>query len=343
MKAICIQSIATKGGLKDEFKILNVPKPNPGKQQVRVKVLCTAINIDDIRIAEGRFPVPGHKIKPSIDKPFILGHDFAGIVDAVGEDVKNLKIGDPVYGQADESWAEYCLSEANTTGVRPDSWTPQQAVSYIMGASVAKAAIDKLTDFRGKTGLIIGASGGIGNIAVQYLTQNNAKIWGVCSARNENAVRSLGADKVFDYTKAPFEEQILKNESKVDFVIDFVGGKETERAAYKVLKSKGQFVTAVGPVDFSKDTDVGTWDMIKLAGYLSWRIFFIPSFIRPKYSFATMPVKPNFSIPPLGEEIKALIDSEHAFDQAGIVNAIERVMSHRAAGKVLLNIGDEEK
>ena len=67
--------------------------------------------------------------------------------------------------------------------------------------------------------------------------------------------------------------------------------------------------------------------------------FFIPSFIRPKYSFATMPVKPDFSVPPLGEEIKAVIDSEHGFDQAGIVNAIDRVMSHRAAGKVLLTLG----
>ena len=341
MKAICIHTLAPKGGLKDEFKIQDFPLPHPGQGQVRVKVVYTAINIDDIRIAEGRFPVPGHQIDPGADNPYIPGHDFVGVVDTIGTDITRLKIGDRVYGQGDGSWSEYCIAEEQTTGIVPDGWSMQQAVSYVMGAAVAKAAIDKLKDFEGKARLIIGASGSIGNVALQYLVQNNATVWAVCSGRNEASVRELGAQKVFDYTKGPFEEQILKGESKVDFVIDFVGGKETEQAAYKVIKRGGQFVTAVGPTNFSKDIDVSTWGMIRVAGYLAWRIFLKPRFIRPKYSFATMPAKPDFKVPPLGENIEAMVDSEHAFDKAGVANAIERVMSHRAAGKVLVKIGNE--
>lgn len=340
MKAICIHAIAPKGCLKDEFKIEEFPLPEPAEGQIRVTVEYAAVNIDDIRIAEGRFPVPGQAVYPSEEKPYIPGHDFAGVVDAVGAGVSRLKIGDRVYGHTPGSWSQFCLAEAETTGVVPSAWSLQQAVSYVMGAAVAKAAIDKLGDFKGKIGLIIGASGSIGNIALQYLVQHGATVWAVCSGRNENAMSVLGAKKVIDYTQAPFDEQILRNESKVDFVIDFVGGKETEHAAYRVLKADGDFVTAVGPVNFSQDIDVSTWGMIKTAGYLAARII-TPRFIRPKYSFAIMPPKPDFTVPPLGDGIEALVDSEYALDRAGIAQAIDRVMSHRARGKVILKMGGE--
>ena len=75
-----------------------------------------------------------------------------------------------------------------------------------------------LAGFAGKTGLVIGASGSIGNVAVQFLVQNNATIWAVCSGQNEAAVRAIGATRVFDYTKSPFEEQMLGSGSSVDFV-----------------------------------------------------------------------------------------------------------------------------
>ena len=107
-----------------------------------------------------------------------------------------------------------------------------------------------------------------------------------------------------------------------------------------MLKREGQFVTAVVPTNFSQDSDVSALGMIKIAAYLALRII-TPRFFRPKYSFAVMPKKPDFTSPPLGEEIEALIDSEHPFDQEGVTKAIERVMSHRATGKVLLKVASE--
>lgn len=337
MKAICIDSIAPKGGLKDSFTFLDRPLTEPGNGEVRVNVEFAAINIDDIRIAEGRFPVPGQAVHPTPEDPYTPGHDVAGVVDAVGPDVGRLKVGDRVYGHAKASWSEFCIAREEAVGLVPSTWTQQQAVSSVMGAVVARAAIDKLGNFEGKTGLVIGASGSIGNIALQYLVKNMATVWAVCSGRNEAAVKSLGASRVLDYTIAPFEEQLLRDNVRVDFVVDFVGGKETERAAYRVLKRNGQFVTAVGPINFSEDIDVGTWGMIKIGAYLAMRTL-TPAFIRPKYSFAVMPVRPDFSTPPLGEDIEALVDSEYGFDERGVAEAIERVMSHRAAGKVLIRM-----
>ena len=335
MKAVSITALARRGSLKDEFEIRTLPRPEPASGQVRIRVSFAAVNIDDIRMAEGNFPVPGQSISPSAASPYVPGHDFAGVVDAVGSGVTRFAVGDRVYGQTDGSWAQYCLADAETVGTVPEAWTLQQAVSYVMGAAVARSAIDKLSDIRGKTGIIVGASGSIGNIALQYLVQRGANVWAVCSGRNEAAVTALGAARVLDYTKAPFDEQILSTRDKVSFVLDFVGGKETERSAYRVLEKGGLFVTAVGPMGFSHDADVTTWKMVQVGAYLAIRII-TPSWVRPKFAFAVMPRRPSFATPPLGEDIKPMIDSEHPFDQRGVTSAIERVMSHRARGKVLI-------
>ncbi len=342
MKAVCITAVAPPGELAGKFEIRDVPAPTPGPDQVRVRVLYAAVNIDDLRIAEGRFPVPGKSIRPSEAKPHVPGHDFAGIVDAVGERVTRLKVGDRVYGQASGAWAELCVADVRSAGVLPEGWSPQRAVSYVMGALVARAAIDKVPQVEGKTGLVIGASGSIGNVALQFLVHHGAKIWAVCSGRNAEAVKALGADAVVDYTKAPFDEQVLEGETRFAFVIDFVGGRENERASYRVLKPHGRFVTAVGPVDFSDDIDVGARAMAKVVGYLAARTL-TPAFLRPKYSFAMMPTKPDLSAPPLGEDVEPLIDSEHDFDSDGVAQSIRRVQSHRAAGKVLIKIAAEQR
>lgn len=264
------------GTLSNEFSFRNLPVPDPAEYEIRIKVKYAAINIDDIRIAEGNFVPSTLKDKPTEINPFIPGHDFAGIVDAIGLGVTRLKVGDRVYGQTvlgrNGSWGEYCIAAEKSTGIVPDGWTMQQAVSYVMGSQVGKAAIDTLGDFKGKTIVIIGVSGSIGNITLQYLVQNGAKVWGVCSGKNTDKVKQLGAEKVLDYTKGSFDAQILHDKANVDFVIDFVGGEENRKSAFKVLKKSGRFVTAVGPVNFTSNLVVKARDMIRIGMYLIYHI-----------------------------------------------------------------------
>lgn len=341
MRSVTINKRLEPGTLLTEFKIQEIPMPEFNDNEIRIKVSHAAINIDDIRIAENNFFGVKIKENPTDETPFVPGHDFSGIVDSVGKNVNRLKVGDKVYGQTNHgrngSWAEYCVANEESVGILPNNWTMEQAVSYAMGSQVCKAVLAKLESFKGKTILIIGVSGSIGNIMLQYLFQNGAKVWGVCSGKNVSKAMDLGAEKVFDYKVAPFEQQMLNDNLQVDYVIDFVGGEKTRKSSFKVLKKSGRFVTAVGPVDFTSDIVVNTKSVINIGAKLAYHIL-KSNFTKPKYSFAVMSRNVSFEKPPLGENIIPMIDSVHEFSQEGVENALEKTLSHRAAGKVLLKI-----
>lgn len=314
----------------------------PEDGQVLVKVHCAAINVDDVKIAEGWFyPIPGTAAKPTKDKPHIPGHDFAGEVVKLGPGVKNLKVGDRVFGLSQTgSWSQYCLAAAENTGVIPEHWSYEDAVSYVMGAAVVEAISKKLGKLSGKRVLVVGSSGSVGNIAVQHFIQQKATVWAVCSGRNEGAMLDLGVEKVLDYTVAPFDHQIKSMKEKVDYVVDMIGGTKIEKAAYRILRKGGKFVTVAGPIDFSEDIAISYMGFLGCAGRVLRRSM-TPALFGPKYYMALMNVNQDFSTPPLGDKIKPLIDSSYNFDREDIAKAIERVMSHRAVGRVLVKFVSE--
>ena len=341
MKAVIISQKLHPGELIDKFEIKEVKKPTPADNEIRVKVSYSAINIDDIRIAENNFF--GVKIKdtPTSKKPFTLGHDFSGTVDSVGKNTTRFKIGDKVYGQTkvgvNGSWAEYCVVSEKSLGIVSKNWKMEEAASYGTSSQVVRAVVSKLDEIQNKTILIIGVSGSIGNLALQYLVQQNANVWGVCSSRNEQIIKNLGAEKVFPYDHSPFQEQLLSEKLKVDYVIDFVGGEKTKNAAFKVLKKSGKFITAVGPADFTTDAIINSKLIIQTAWILGLN-YLKSAFSRQKYAFAVMSKDSEFYEYPIGDKVIPMIDSVNEFNEEGVRKTIEKALSHRAKGKILLKI-----
>jgi alcohol dehydrogenase len=346
MKAICITSRPNLGELDKCVELKDLPVPEPGKNEVRIKVIASTINIDDVHFAEGTMfgglPVSP---KPSRNNPYIPGTDVAGIIDAVGPGVKSLSSGQEVYGICNPMkgrgpWAEYCIAKSDNVAVKPEVWDFKEAAACALAGGVAVSMVNSAKNVVNKKCLVIGASGGIGTLCIQALKQENARVWGVCSQRNAEIVRQLGAERVIDYTKAPFSEQIQDLDEQVDVVFDLVGGKEMERDAFSVLASTGTFVTIVGPNKYVGERKIGMIGALSSFVYIGWRMLWTRIRTGPSYVF-TGPTKLDFSsINALlvASGSKPIIDTEASLSQEDISTAIKRVISHRTVGKVIIRV-----
>jgi NADPH:quinone reductase-like Zn-dependent oxidoreductase len=235
MKAI----VHCEYGSPDVLKLEDVEKPVPNDNQVLVKVRAAALNPLDV-IIRGPLvlrPLLGLR-KP---KDTRLGVDYAGIVEAVGKNVTQFKPGDEVFGARSGALAEYVCGLADRAiALKPTNMTFEQA------AAVPVAAITALQGLRdqgkiqsGQKILINGASGGVGTFAVQIAKSFGAEVTGICSTRNVDLVRSLGADHVIDYTK----EDFTKSMERYDLIFDLVCNHSfSERR--RVLKPNGICVMA---------------------------------------------------------------------------------------------------
>jgi NADPH:quinone reductase-like Zn-dependent oxidoreductase len=226
------------------LKLENIEKPTPSDDQILVKVRAASVNPLDWHFIEGT-PKIMRAMGVGLRKPkdTRLGVDFAGTVEAVGKDVTQFKPGDEVFGGRDGAFAEYVCPRANrAVALKPANITFEQA------ASVPIAAITALQGLRDKghvqpvqTVLINGASGGVGTFAVQIAKSFGADVTGVCSTRNVDMVRSLGADHVIDYTK----EDFTKGDQRYDVVLDNVGTQPLS-GFRRVLTPKGIYVMIGG-------------------------------------------------------------------------------------------------
>ena len=206
-------------GSPDILELRDVEKPVPNDNQLLVRVRAASVNPLDLTIRGPWMirPLLGLR-KP---KDTRLGVDYAGIVEAVGKNVTNFKPGDEVFGGRDGALAEYvCVLADRAVALKPANMTFEQA------ASVPVAAITALQGLRDKGKiqarqkvLINGASGGVGTFAVQIAKSFGTEVTGVCSTRNLDMVRSLGADHVIDYTK----EDFTKTDQRYDLIFDLVG------------------------------------------------------------------------------------------------------------------------
>ena len=175
--------------------------------------------------------------------PIILGHEFSGVVAAIGSAGRGLEIGDPVYGLSDwfsdGAQAEYCLSVADSVAPKPVTLTHVQAAVMPISALTAwQALIDRAHLSEGQRVLIHGAAGGVGSVAVQVAHYKKAYVITTASAENADLVTALGADEVIDYRATPFETVVRD----IDVVLDTVGG-DTRTRSWGVLRKGGQLVT----------------------------------------------------------------------------------------------------
>jgi len=226
------------------LKLQEIEKPVPNDDQILVRVRAASVNPYDWHFIEGtpyimRFLGVGLR-KP---KDTRLGVDFAGTVEAIGKNVTQFKPGDEVFGGRGGAFAEYvCPRASRAVALKPANLTFEQAASVnIAGITALQALRDKGNVQPGQKVLINGASGGVGTFAVQIAKSFGADVTGVCSARNVELVRSLGADQVIDYTK----EDFAKGERRYDIILDNVPNHSLSECR-RILNPNGKYVMIGG-------------------------------------------------------------------------------------------------
>jgi NADPH:quinone reductase-like Zn-dependent oxidoreductase len=226
------------------LKLEDVEKPVPNDDQILVKVRAASINPYDWHFIEGT-PKIMRLMGVGLRKPkdTRVGVDFAGTVEAVGKNVTQFKPGDDVFGGRGGAFAEYvCRRAEGAVALKPASITFEQAASVnIAGITALQAIRDKGKVQPGQKVLINGASGGVGTFAVQIAKSFGADVTGVCSTRNVDLVRSLGADHVIDYTK----EDFAKGTERYDVILDNVPNHSLSECRH-ILNPKGKYVMIGG-------------------------------------------------------------------------------------------------
>jgi len=226
------------------LKLENIEKPTPNDDQILVRVRAASVNPYDWHFIEGT-PYIMRMMGVGLRKPkdTQLGVDFAGTVEAIGKNVTQFKPGDEVFGGRGGAFAEYVCPRANrAVALKPANLTFEQAASVnIAGITALQAIRDKGNVQPGQKVLINGASGGVGTFAVQIAKTFGADVTGVCSSRNVDLVRSLGADHVIDYTK----EDFAKGTERYDVILDNVPNHSLSECR-RILTPNGKYVMIGG-------------------------------------------------------------------------------------------------
>lgn len=218
MKAV----VFSEYGSSDVFKLDDISKPIPKQDEILIRIKATAVNSGEVRLRKADpFAV---RLFFGLFKPKtkILGCVFSGVIESIGSGVHRFKVGDEVFGHTNMSFGTYaaykCVSENSSLAIKPTVISHQEAAVIPFGGTTALHFLKKASIQQGQKVLVFGASGAVGTAAVQLAKHFGANVTGVCSTSNVDLVKSLGADRVIDYTK----EDFTKNGETYDVIFDSV-------------------------------------------------------------------------------------------------------------------------
>ncbi len=298
------------GGL-DKLVYEDAPVPAISADDVLVKIHAASVNPVDWKIREGYLKdfIP-HQL------PLTLGWDFAGEVVAVGEQVKNWKIGDAVYARPDlgrnGSYAEYIAVRGSEIARKPQSLDWQQAAAVPLTALTAWQALYEIANLKaGERVLIQAGAGGVGSFAIQLAKLRGAQVYTTGSSRNIELLKSLGADEVIDYTSRDFSQ--LRD---LDVVFDTLGGEALDKS-WQTLKRGGRLVSIVSNPDAQTAEQHGVTPLF---------CFVQPSESQLKELAALID----------GDKLQLVIDS--VYDLKDAAKALEKSQTGHARGKIVIQV-----
>jgi NADPH:quinone reductase-like Zn-dependent oxidoreductase len=324
MKAI----VYHRYGSPDVLSYEEMAKPAPAENEVLIRVRAAAVNPYDWHFMRGE-PYAVRIVARGLRKPKDprLGADVAGVIEAVGKNIKQFKPGDAVLGSCKGAFAEYACASESKLAMKPDNITFEQAASVPIAAFTALQGLrDEGKLQPGQKVLINGAAGGVGTFAVQIAKSFGAEVTGVCSARNVEMVRSIGAAQAVDYT----QEDFTKSARRYDVILDCVGNHSFSECR-RVLNPRGVYVGAGGTTD---NWMIGPLTSALKALVLSW-------FVSQKQVMVlAKPSKEDLAI--MGKLMEAgkvtpVIDRSYSLSE--VPDAIRYLEAGHARGKVVITVG----
>ena len=308
------------------LKWTELPTPTPGADEVRIRIQAASLNFPDLLIVQNKY-----QMKPAL--PFVPGSEYAGVIEAVGSEVKHLKVGQTVACLSGTGgFATHTLAPAKLCLPLTPSFNAVDAAAFIMiYATSYHALVDRAELKAGETVLILGAAGGVGSSAIQIAKAVGAKVIAAASTDEKCALcRQLGADEVINYTNSDFREQIkaLTQGKGPDVIYDPVGGEFSE-PAFRSIAWRGRYLVvgfAAGPIPALP------WNLALLKGAsivgVFWGDFAKREALKNAEMMATLTDWYEH------KKIKPFIDSTMPMDQ--LMQAYERMNSRAVQGKLVM-------
>ena len=246
--------ILNEYGLVDVLQEIDESVPVPGSSQILVKLTATSINHPDIGMRQnGPFPTMPPEYRPTL--PHMIGHDFSGIVTAIGNDVKRFKIGDHIIGFSKSgTYSEFLVLDENSAIAKVPSDLDLIPLGglYLTAATAWSSLVTNGKIQPGQKVLIHGAAGGAGSMAVQIAKNFGAHVIGTAGSYSTDYLKNLGIDEIIDYKTQDFSEIV----HDIDLVINFTGNVTLEKS-YQVVKRGGRICSTNGVPDQKKASEYG--------------------------------------------------------------------------------------